>query len=84
MSDQNVAENAAERSGKIACRNMGSVDRLVRLALAAGLFIGAVFGPWWLAIPAVVLLVTAAIGWCPLYCPFRISTRCKPRPPAEA
>jgi len=57
--------------------NVGSVDRIVRvvggvtlIALAATGTVGA-----WGYI-GVVPLLTAAIGWCPAYLPFGIST-CK-------
>jgi hypothetical protein len=55
--------------------NMGKTDRIIRII--AGLAIGAAgiyFKSWWGLVGA-VLLVTALIGWCPLYYPFRISTR---------
>ena len=56
-------------------KNMGTVDRAVRavvgvvlVALAATGTVG-VWG--WIG---VVPLATAAIGWCPAYAPFGIST----------
>jgi hypothetical protein len=55
--------------------NMGKTDRIIRII--AGLAIGAAgiyFKSWWGLVGA-VLLVTALIGWCPLYLPFHISTR---------
>lgn len=56
-------------------RNMGMVDRglraLVGVALIALAATGTI-GLWgWLG---VVPLATAAIGWCPAYAPFGIST----------
>ncbi|HNX49151.1 MAG TPA: DUF2892 domain-containing protein [Thermoanaerobaculaceae bacterium] len=59
--------------------NMGGADRLVRLSLGvvivgAGLY----FRSWWGAIGAIPIL-TAAIGWCPAYQPFGISTCRTPR-----
>jgi hypothetical protein len=54
--------------------NMGTVDRGVRavagLALIAWALMG---GPVWAWIGALPL-ATAAIGWCPGYVPFGIST----------
>jgi hypothetical protein len=54
--------------------NMGSIDRIVRgvagVALIAWALLG---GPVWAWIGLVPLL-TAAIGWCPAYVPFGIST----------
>lgn len=61
-------------------RNMGSADRVIRtlVALAIGvLIVGDQFTGTLaviLGIVAVVLLATSAIGFCPLYAPFKIST----------
>lgn len=64
-------------------RNMGSVDRLVRAFVVAPVLtvlsvmvfgIGSVLGIVALVI-AGVMLVTAAVGFCPAYTPFGISTR---------
>lgn len=70
-------------------KNMGTTDRTLRV-LAAGViavlyFAGAITGPLAvvLGVLAVVLLVTSAIGWCPLYTPFGLSTR-KTAPPSPA
>lgn len=61
--------------------NMGGTDRGVRaiggVALIAWALLG---GPVWAWI-GVIPLATAAIGWCPLYLPFGISTCAKK--PAE-
>lgn len=56
-------------------KNIGSLDRTLRVI--AGLCIiaaGVIFNSWWGAVGAVPLL-TAAIGWCPLYTPLGINTR---------
>jgi hypothetical protein len=54
--------------------NVGGIDRIVRgvagIALIAWALSG---GPVWAWI-GVVPLATAALGWCPLYAPFGIST----------
>lgn len=55
-------------------RNVGGADRIVRLVLgvaiiAAGLY----FKSWW-GVIGVVPILTAAIGWCPAYLPFGISS----------
>jgi type IV secretory pathway TrbD component len=54
--------------------NMGGADRTIRVVaglaiIAAGVF----YRSWWGAL-GVVLLATSAIGWCPLYLPFGLST----------
>jgi hypothetical protein len=63
--------------------NMGPWDRLIRLLLA---IIGAVLiltkvlhGTWAIVIGVVaaIMLITAVVGFCPLYVPFRLSTRKK-------
>ncbi len=62
-------------------KNMGTADRVVRLIVAVILavlyFTGQISGTLAivLGIVAIAFLVTSAIGWCPLYAPFRISTR---------
>jgi hypothetical protein len=56
-------------------RNEGGVDRAMRAALGIGLIGATLFGaigPWgWIG---VVPLLTAAIGWCPLYSALGINT----------
>lgn len=57
--------------------NMGKTDRLIRVILGIGIVAaGVYFQSWWGAIGAIPIL-TAAIGWCPAYLPFGISTSCK-------
>jgi hypothetical protein len=56
-------------------RNVGGVDRAVRAV--AGLVIlglGVFYRSWW-GLVGLIPLATALLGWCPLYCPFKISTR---------
>jgi len=61
--------------------NMGNIDRIIRvvvaLVVAILIFTNVLSGVWaWIAgILAVVFLATSAIGFCPLYLPFRIKTR---------
>lgn len=63
--------------------NMGSTDRIVRVVLAivfAGLnLLGVVGGTLGtiLWVLAVVFVLTSAISFCPLYLPFKLSTRGK-------
>jgi hypothetical protein len=56
-------------------RNIGTVDKIVRVALglAAGV-LGIVFNSWW-GLVGLVPLATAAVGTCPIYLPLGISTR---------
>ncbi|MGM0432610.1 MAG: YgaP family membrane protein [Spirochaetota bacterium] len=61
-------------------KNMGNVDRVIRVILgvliviffAAGELTGTAAVV--LGIVAAVLLITSVVGTCPLYVPFRIST----------
>jgi hypothetical protein len=55
--------------------NVGSLDRAIRLILAAGFFSLFFFlpgGQRWLGLIGIVPLVTASIKWCPLYSLFGI------------
>ena len=62
-------------------QNMGTVDRVLRaiggLLLAVLYFTNVITGTLGIIglIIAVILLATAALGFCPLYVPFRFSTR---------
>ncbi len=60
-------------------RNVGSVDRALRVVAGLVLLSLTVIGPktmWGLI--GIVPLLTALVGWCPAYTPFGIST-CKTR-----
>ena len=62
-------------------KNMGTIDRVVRLSLAVAVavlyFVGAISGAAAivLGIIAAVFLLTSLMGTCPLYIPFNISTK---------
>jgi K+-transporting ATPase A subunit len=64
-------------------KNMGKIDRVVRIVLAAAVavlyFTGRLTGTaaLVLGILAAVFLATAVVGTCPLYLPFKISTKKK-------
>ena len=58
-------------------RNMGTVDRAIRAALGLGLLSLLFFlegNARWFGLIGLVPLATAALGWCPAYLPFGIST----------
>ena len=58
-------------------KNVGKVDRAVRLVVGLGILSLAFIGPhtpW--GYVGLVPLVTGLIGWCPAYMPFGIKT-CK-------
>jgi hypothetical protein len=57
--------------------NVGTVDRVIRLALGiALLYQGVMNGQFWGYLGAIPF-VTGAIGWCPLFSVFGIATSCK-------
>ena len=64
-------------------KNMGTVDRIVRVVVAALIailyFTNVISGALAiiLGILALVFVATSAISFCPLYVPFKISTRKK-------
>lgn len=54
--------------------NVGRIDRVVRIAGGVALIAWALLGgPAWAWI-GVLPLATGAIGWCPAYLPFGLST----------
>jgi hypothetical protein len=61
-------------------KNMGLIDRSIRVVLAAAVgvlyFTGQITGlaAIILGIVAVIFVITSAIGICPLYIPFKFST----------
>lgn len=60
-------------------RNVGSVDRVVRIVVGLGILSLAFIGPktvW--GYIGLAPLATGLIGWCPAYMPFGIKT-CKSR-----
>lgn len=65
-------------------RNVSGFDRVVRVIVAILAVVGAAavgfgsLGAWVLLVLAGIMLVTAAVGFCPLYRLFGIST-CKVR-----
>ena len=54
--------------------NVGGIDRVVRVVVGVALVGWALMGgPVWAWI-GVVPILTAVLGWCPLYLPFGISS----------
>lgn len=55
-------------------RNEGNTDRILRIVLAIVIFgLGLATGSW-LGLIGFVPLLTGALGWCPLYAIFGLST----------
>ncbi len=56
-------------------RNVGRTDRIIRVIIGlAAIWAGFTYENWWGA-AGIVPLATAAVGHCPLYTPFKFSTR---------
>lgn len=64
-------------------KNMGTIDRVIRFILAIIVVVlyatGTISGTAAiiLGIVALIFILTSLIGFCPLYVPFKISTRKK-------
>lgn len=57
-------------------QNVGGIDRILRLVVGLALIAwGVLTGNMW-GLIGIIPLATAAIGWCPAYLPFGISS-CK-------
>jgi hypothetical protein len=55
-------------------KNIGKTDTILRHVLGVIiLLIGIYFKSWW-GLIGLIPIVTALVGWCPLYTPFKIST----------
>ena len=54
--------------------NEGKTDRIVRAVLGVVIIAAAFYFNMWLAVIGLILLVTAAISWCPIYAIFGLST----------
>ncbi len=67
-------------------KNMGSIDRSIRILLAAVVgvlyFTGQMSGlaAIILGALAIIFVLTSTVGFCPLYAPFGWSTRSRSRP----
>jgi hypothetical protein len=54
--------------------NIGKIDKIIRLIIGVVIAVlGFYFKSWW-GLLALIPLLTAAIGFCPLYVPLKIST----------
>ena len=63
-------------------KNVGSVDKVVRLIIGLVIIaLGILYQSWW-GLVGIIPIFTAAMGWCPTYLPFGIST-CKTKAEAK-
>jgi hypothetical protein len=58
-------------------RNVGTVDRVIRIVLGLAIAAAGFYFRNWLGLIAIVPLATGIVGFCPLYLPFGLSTRRK-------
>ncbi len=55
-------------------KNVGSVDRLLRLIVGAVIIVWGVYAESWWGLVGLVPLMTGLTNWCPAYVPFKMST----------
>ena len=54
--------------------NVGKIDKIIRVIAGVAIAVlGFYFKSWW-GLLAIIPLLTAIIGFCPLYVPLKIST----------
>ena len=56
--------------------NMGKIDRIARVVVGTGIIAAGVYFQSWFGAVGLIPLITAAVGWCPAYVPFGLSS-CK-------
>jgi len=83
VSDFEIPFSKSETKIKIMKKNMGAIDKIIRITVAVTIailfFTGIVPGVTGIILMSLagVFLLTSFIGTCPLYLPFGISTRNK-------
>jgi len=55
-------------------KNIGKVDRILRIIIGLALIVYGVIEGTWIGAIGLIPLGTAIFSICPLYCPFKIST----------
>ena len=55
-------------------KNVGSVDRLLRIIVGAVIVVWGVYAESWWGLVGVVPLMTGMLNRCPVYLPFNLST----------
>ena len=58
-------------------KNVGSLDKTIRLIVGILIIVIGILNESLLGAIGLVPIITALIGWCPLYPIFKISTICK-------
>lgn len=55
--------------------NVGKADKIIRILIGVAIGVtGIIFKSWW-GLIGIVPVATALINWCPLYVPFKLSTK---------
>lgn len=54
--------------------NVGKADRIIRIIVRLGVLAAGIYFKSWFGAIGAIYLVTAALGWCPLYLPVGISS----------
>lgn len=54
--------------------NVGKTDRNIRIIVGLFVIAAGVFFKSWLGLIGAIPLVTAALGWCPIYVPFGVTS----------
>lgn len=55
--------------------NVGKTDKIVRILIGLGIGAAGYYYNSWLGLIGIVPIFTALINWCPLYVPFKLSTK---------
>ena len=55
-------------------KNVGSVDRPLRIIVGAVIVVWGVYAESWWGLVGLVPLMTGMLNWCPVYLPFNLST----------
>jgi len=55
-------------------KNLGKLDRGLRVTLGVAIIAYGVVESTWLGAIGLVPILTALIGWCPAYVPFNVTT----------
>lgn len=56
--------------------NVGKTDKVIRIVIGLAIVAAGIYFKSWWGLIGIVPVITALIGWCPLYLPFGITT-CK-------
>jgi hypothetical protein len=54
--------------------NVGSIDKIIRLVMGIALVAWGFYAKNWFGAIGIIPLVTALVGWCPMYAIFGIRT----------